>query len=226
MRVQFTEIGFFLYQPGKPLPEQPNSPACRVFNETNQELKVCYAFLDYFEANGGIAQFGYPISNFEIHEDWIVQYFQRARFEWHPERPAGERVALTNLGSRYFTYQGENPIYLRPNRGDNIPQPPITDLKLRAFAATSVMPLTGSQTLFAVVQDQNLNPVEGARVNFTVLYANGDLQRLQMPATDERGVTQVRFRVNVQEPQVVKVTVHAEFRTIETQTKTSFQTWW
>jgi len=51
---------------------------------------VSFGFLQFFQAQGGINVFGYPISQEmpEIGPDGLmhtVQYFQRARFEYHPE---------------------------------------------------------------------------------------------------------------------------------------------
>ena len=92
LQVQLTPLGEFLYEAGEIISVPANFPSCRIYYETNQS--VCYAFLDFFDANGGVTQFGYPISGFEIHDGWISQYFQRARFEWHPERQMGERVMI------------------------------------------------------------------------------------------------------------------------------------
>ncbi len=51
---------------------------------------VSFGFLQFFQAHGGVNVFGYPISQElpEIGPDGqshTVQYFQRARFEYHPE---------------------------------------------------------------------------------------------------------------------------------------------
>ncbi len=63
-------------------------------------------FRAYWEAHGGLAQFGYPLSEaFDAtlpgaNRSYSVQYFERARFEFHPEigGPAGS-VVLGLLGS-------------------------------------------------------------------------------------------------------------------------------
>ncbi len=48
---------------------------------------------------GGLGVYGYPITEqFVGREGRLVQYFQRARFELHPELTAGLRVQLTPLG--------------------------------------------------------------------------------------------------------------------------------
>lgn len=54
----------------------------RYFPETG--FTVRDNFLRYWESYGGLATFGYPISG-ELEENGvIVQYFERARMEWHP----------------------------------------------------------------------------------------------------------------------------------------------
>ena len=57
-------------------------PTSRTFPETG--FTVRGGFLRYWEQFGGLATFGYPISP-ELQENgFTVQYFERARFEWHP----------------------------------------------------------------------------------------------------------------------------------------------
>jgi hypothetical protein len=81
----------------------PPSPECRYFEETEHSL--CPPFLDYWERNGGLAIFGYPISEpfEEMNEadNWpyIVQYFERNRFEHHPGNPPPYDVLLGRLGA-------------------------------------------------------------------------------------------------------------------------------
>ncbi|MFL5732800.1 MAG: hypothetical protein ACJ78Q_06325, partial [Chloroflexia bacterium] len=67
------------------------------FPETGHTL--AYGFLDYWKAKGGLGVFGFPISE-ELNEDGMtVQYFERARFEYH-SKLAGTpyAVRLTPLG--------------------------------------------------------------------------------------------------------------------------------
>ncbi|HEX9991094.1 MAG TPA: glycosyltransferase family 39 protein [Chloroflexia bacterium] len=65
-----------------------STPTRVYFAETGHSLKE--AFLRYWQREGGLAMFGYPISE-ELPEIspadgkvYTVQYFERARFEWHP----------------------------------------------------------------------------------------------------------------------------------------------
>jgi hypothetical protein len=69
---------------------------------------VGFGFLQFFQAHGGVNVFGYPISQElpEMGPDGrlhTVQYFQRARFEYHPEfNGTPYEVELGLLGDQYL----------------------------------------------------------------------------------------------------------------------------
>jgi hypothetical protein len=224
LRVGLTPLGQYSYEPGQILTVPPNSPACE--NYPQDGYPVCYAFLDFFLENGGVPQFGYPISSFEVHDGWIVQYFDYARFEWHPERPSGQRVVLTNLGNRYFLFQDEDPSLLRPNRFEAIPYKPTMEIKARAFVKQPIMPFRGVQTLYVIVQDQYFKPVENASITFEVKYSDKTKEFFQMQSTNSRGISTHSFLVTVKSPDIVEIIVTANFQSLQSQTKTSFQIWW
>jgi len=46
---------------------------------------VANGFLKYWQANGGLATFGYPVSSEMVEDGQTVQWFERARFEFHKE---------------------------------------------------------------------------------------------------------------------------------------------
>lgn len=59
-------------------------------------------FLDYWENNGGLALNGYPltgefVATLEDSQPYTVQYFERARLEYHPENQGTEYVVLLGL---------------------------------------------------------------------------------------------------------------------------------
>ena len=68
---------------------------------------VSFAFLDYFNSHGGVDIFGYPISGEMMEKGINVQYFQRARMEWHPENAAQYRVQLGLVGVEVFSQRGQ-----------------------------------------------------------------------------------------------------------------------
>jgi hypothetical protein len=74
-----------------------NIPNNIYFHETGHNLSN--VFRNYWDNNGGLALFGYPISE-ELQENGLtVQYFERARFEYHPENSGtGNDVQLGLLG--------------------------------------------------------------------------------------------------------------------------------
>ncbi len=57
---------------------------CRYFPETDKWL--CHGFRAYWERFGGLEVFGFPITNefYDPQTGLVVQWFERARFEWHP----------------------------------------------------------------------------------------------------------------------------------------------
>ncbi len=79
-------------------------PGAVYFAETGHNLGG--VFLQYWRARGGLASFGYPISE-ELREinqadgkEYTVQYFERARFEYHPENAGTPFVVLLGLMGR------------------------------------------------------------------------------------------------------------------------------
>ncbi len=227
-QVQLGELGrdlLALENPGTPplvLPE--NHPACRSFAETG--FQVCYAFLSFFDANGGEAQFGLPLSNIVTINGRLVQYFAKARFEWRPELPVGQRVVLTNLGQIYFGLYEDSNYLLPSNQDPNIPNT-ILKLKVSAFPLLAVMPANGEQTIYVLVQDQQLRPVQGAQITLTLRNASGVETRHTLLGTDANGLAAVTISLSGQPIGLTEVTVDANLNSLlQQQTRTSFRIWW
>ncbi len=68
----------------------------RYFPETG--FAIDPKFVEFFDRYGGLALFGYPISRTFIDQGILVQYFQHARFEYHPDNPKPYIVQLGLLG--------------------------------------------------------------------------------------------------------------------------------
>jgi len=221
--VILTALGSETYAPDRQL--VINNPfACRTFSETG--YSVCFAFLEFFEQNGGVAQFGYPISPFEFRNDLIVQYFENARFEWRPGLPEGQRIGLTDLGRIYFDQLGEDRAFLKPAlqgfAGPNV----VLDLQVRAFPGKAVAKPNDQQTIYVVVQDQNLQPVPEARGIATVRLASGDPLTLPVEIND-RGVGTLTFAfANQPSGQLVYVDISMLYNDLGGKTVTSFRIWY
>jgi biotin carboxyl carrier protein len=80
------------------------------FAETNQCISG--RFRQYWEQNGGLAVFGYPISpateqlNRDTGKTYLTQWFERNRFELHTENVAPYDVLLGRLGDDRLRQQG------------------------------------------------------------------------------------------------------------------------
>jgi hypothetical protein len=83
------------------------------FPET--EHSTSYRFLEYWIEHGGLESFGYPIS--EKFEEVsltdgrvrLVQYFERARFEYHPDDDWSKQIKLGHLGREILIRRGWMP---------------------------------------------------------------------------------------------------------------------
>ncbi|HEV8638222.1 MAG TPA: hypothetical protein VG370_28755 [Chloroflexota bacterium] len=81
---------------GRPPTIQSSDPTRRYFQETQHSIGG--GFREFWETRGGLGIFGYPTTD-ELQENgFAVQYFQRARLEWHGENPPAYRVQLGLLG--------------------------------------------------------------------------------------------------------------------------------
>jgi hypothetical protein len=74
-------------------------PGCHYIAITGHQL--CEPFLGYWRTSGGLARFGYPITepHFELIEGktYQVQYFERRRMEYHPELAGARNAILLGL---------------------------------------------------------------------------------------------------------------------------------
>jgi hypothetical protein len=220
--VQHTLLGSAVYEPGSQRLDINNPSACETF-ETG--YSVCFAFLDFYSANGGRIQFGSPISPFEFHENLIVQYFEKARFEWRADRPEGERVVLTDLGRLYFDRLGEDPASLRPIRPLDAIIAPILSIHARAFVGQAITRASGQQTVHVIVQSQTHHPVSTANGRVTVSFSNGSSTDYYF-TTDDSGLGSVSFNFKDQAPgDLVQVDILITYQGLATRTSTSYRIW-
>jgi hypothetical protein len=97
------------YRAGQPAPA-PAPGNCRMFPETSHQ--VCGRMLEYWEQNGGLPVFGFPITAqvAEQVEGQTVQaqLFERNRLELHPENAPPYDVLLGRLGVGSLGAQGRD----------------------------------------------------------------------------------------------------------------------
>lgn len=219
-RVHLSPLGEYLYEKGRKL-EIYAPVGCRPFPNG---MAICYDFLDFYEKNGGQSVFGDPISGFEYLNNRIVQHFQNARFEWHPNNPPGAKVKLSELGRVYFSYVGEDVGLLAPVKNIDI-VPSILSIKARAFAWKAVTRPTDVQTVYVTVQDQTLSPVKNAIVVATIYFPSGSPRSVTLN-TNANGIVIIPFEIANQPPgSLVLVEVEVLFEGLSSKAVTSFRIW-
>ncbi len=78
------------------------------FTDNNNHHNLAPPFLDSWQNNGGLAVYGYPLSEAFTEtsptdgKPYLVQYFERNRFEYHPDLPTTYRISLGLLGEQAY----------------------------------------------------------------------------------------------------------------------------
>ena len=222
-RVKLAPIGKAISAPGGERPDIFTPFACRFFSSTG--FSVCYAFLDFFKANGSVERFGNPISSFEYHNDLIVQYFENARFEWKPWMPEGQRVVVADLGRPFFDKEKEDQNLLKPVDPGNKGGAPI-QLQVRAFVWKAVTLASDQQLVYIIVQDQTLQPVAGALGTATIRWADGTSGALSFSTnTSGVGIVPLTF-ANQPYGKMVNIEILVSKDGLNATTTTSFRIWY
>jgi hypothetical protein len=83
------------------------------FPETKHN--IAHGFRDFWKAHGGVGQFGFPLTEEFVENDVIVQYFERARFEYRDGKVELGRVGSDLIAGKFF-----RPIPFFPSEDDNV----------------------------------------------------------------------------------------------------------
>ena len=256
-KVQLALLGDLLgYRtPGIPPSRIPpaNHPQRRYYPQTGHT--VSYGFLEFFDTHGGLNVFGYPISEPVMENGRVVQYFQRAKMEWHPENSFGYQIVLLNLGDEYIARMGVPWSYLERaapitepaiapqalipgaipgvDGGQSPPTvigpPPRDDFTAFSVSVSLKYPITGqggSQTVYVRAIDSNGQGVGNANVAVIVHFRSGDRLFTADP-TDASGSSSLTFGIGYQPPgYTVLVEVRVTYSGRTVTSQTSFVPWW
>jgi len=207
-RVQLSLLGDLLgYRtPAIPAASIPpmNHPERRYCPQTGHTIS--YSFLQYYDSHGGLDVFGYPITELLTERGTVVQYFQRAKMEWHPENPISYQVTLGNLGDEYIAR-----VHLPSSDLDRVPPPssgrpgvqhlptplpptPVDDSQPTVPVTTSAQPTvpvpTSAQPTAPAYEPAPPVGIMSLEVSASVKYpitGQGGLQTVYVRVTDERG---------------------------------------
>ena len=224
-QVVLGQLGEALAAPEPPLAEPSPSLDRRFFPETGHTVES--AFLDYFEARGGADLFGYPITEMMVSNGRVVQYFQRARLEWHPDNPSGLRVRPGRLGEIYLDQFPPPSWALDPSSDENYDLEPshVTALDVVASVSHPFAAQDEPQTLYVFVYDQDGTPLQGAQGRAVIHFPDED-REITLPEANELGLSWQTFDVGqVPVGETVAIEVSVSYAGVEGTTQTSFLVW-
>jgi hypothetical protein len=203
-----------------------NDPHRRYFAETGHI--VAEGFLTFFEANGAVARFGYPVTEYFSQDGRNVQYFQFALMEWDANGPS---IVLHDLGQLWYDRFGKG-LQADPALGQNLApgirrgETPVTQVRTTASVRNAFTGRSANQTIWVYVNDQNDVPLQGASVTLVAPFLPGSGAQV-MPPTDARGHTQADLTVSGLEPgELIVVDAIVEYNGITTRTGAFFYSWW
>jgi hypothetical protein len=154
------------------LPITATAGNSQFFPETNQTSQN--AFYDFWLAHGQLPILGLPLSPaYRMNNQLVVQVYERAVMEWHPENTQENRVQLQRLGDSSLNQlqNGQTGEKTGDKARATPPRPCTPDQDCETFAATN-------HTVVGVFRDYWL--------------ANGGLATFGYPLTEEQRVCQDR----------------------------------
>ncbi len=102
--VQLGLLGYELRRTADPALTAPPAADRRFFPETGHSLGG--QFRAYWDAHGGLAVFGLPITEEITENGRTVQWFERARFELNSQAPPDQQVQLGQIGRTRWEQSG------------------------------------------------------------------------------------------------------------------------
>lgn len=143
--------------PFQPVAAVANSTPLTYFPLTGHTLQSTFKI--YWEQHGGLEQFGYPLTeeynelNPEDNKTYRVQWFERARFEYHPENQPPYNVLLGLLGKQLLNSQS-NPTTPPPASGGSGTVTAPTDRIGPVTIVSGVSPLPLTQAEYDTLQNK------------------------------------------------------------------------
>jgi hypothetical protein len=164
-------------------------------------------FLWFFNQQGGLQFFGYPISEMYISGTQLIQHFERASIVWNKSKPLEYQFGLVNLGSQWCSAnkkcvsdRAANITTALPTFALTLPAASPKGLTLKTLPEYPVLAVkTQQQTLKAWVTDHNGAPLSGVVVSFLVQYAVNSERYLTTPS-DKYGYASVSLAVRAYKP--------------------------
>jgi hypothetical protein len=137
-------------------------------------------------------------------------------------------VTISQLGRPAYDKYVGNPIYLLPTGPNITSDVPVTSITARAFVRDPLLAPGQQETIYLIVQDQDLNPLKGVQVSYVAIYPDGNnIAYHSMDETGADGVLMITLPVSRIAPrQVVELQLTVEFQTLKTSARTWFRIWY
>ncbi len=222
-QVQLALLGEDLKDDQAPRADIPSDgPACR----TISGYPVCYAFLQFYDGNNGARYLGEPISEALVYQGRIIQNFEYSRLEWRPEKPAGQRVGVADLGRIHYDRTLGDSWRLRPNQDSNIASQ-LAQPTAYAFVARPLLPADSQQTISVIVLDKSLKPLSGAMVKVEIFWPDGTTGIYRPSDTNADGISQMDIKSgDFKANQIVRVLLTTSYHGEIAEASTWFRLWW
>lgn len=217
------ELGF--RQPPS-APPTALSPRKVYFSETGHT--VSYMFLDYFREHGGVAIFGYPITEMFIENQRIVQYFQRLKLVWDVQT---SEITVGNLGEVYVAANRDRSLLeALQSRDLRVGERKIQKLRIVIDMAYSVVSFKRNQDVKVVVLDDGQgDPISNAQVTLVLADDRGVPwpDSAQILSTDASGrVTRSFSLTDITPGTWVVVRADATYGELKASQEQFFLVWW
>ncbi|MEJ2488117.1 MAG: hypothetical protein P8Y68_20555 [Anaerolineales bacterium] len=223
-KVRLTPLGRLLYEHGTYINDLTSTtPGCS--REDHWDYSVCFSFYDFYQSNGGEAQFGRPVSGLEYLRGRIVQFFEYAQLVWMPENLASAQIVVEQLGLKYFYAHETNYDLLNPITNFGYFQN-IDEISISAFPKSAVISNSELQEIDVIAKDQNGAPLSNGIVHVSLRYPDGSQTEIQQLTTDEFGLANFAFITNSTELGPVEVIVRVIYNQLEEVSVTSFRLWY
>lgn len=199
------------------------NPNFRYFPETGQVIS--FAIKEYFDKNGGVDVFGFPLTGLRFEAGSFVQYFQRQRLVWDPADNSANKVRPSSVGQivldKLYAADFKPRVKMPSDWCDRVanagstptiaPYTPfdpqnqlnrITALQIQAHVQTRDTARTGPQFVSVTVDDQTGKRVPNAALYAIVRSQTGE-RFFPLLATDGQGKSSFSFEIGCQYPNMM-----------------------
>ncbi|MBI4770028.1 MAG: Ig-like domain-containing protein [Chloroflexi bacterium] len=188
-------LGLEHRRPAPPVPPAA-TPGGLYFPETGHNVQNAFAV--FYQAHGGRAVFGPPITEDLLEGNLLVQYFENVRIEWHFGLLELAAIQLASYGRELPPpTASRQPVTPTPTASPvpTLPTGPDSGaLSMQAWVDWSILAIGSPQTVHALVKTADGRPVAGASVILSVAFTAARIT-LVLPDTNAPGQTQQTFSV-------------------------------